>query len=431
MIDVKSQARAMLTTEDRPEPKESGGNGGAHEAMGHPTWLQAADIQKLIETGREEGSLDTETISLALDEAIESLELATGAGYFEELIIVLETQGIDIADLAGDEVIADADDAERSEMESGAEVTAAGPVPADPVRQYFQEIGRVALLKLEEEISLARRIEEGEAAGGRLGSDALSERAERGLRRVVEDGEMARQQLIEANLRLVVSIAKKYTYRGMDFLDLIQEGNLGLIRATEKFDYRRRYKFSTYATWWIRQSIHRAVADKARTIRLPVHMVDTVKKLTRTTHELYQELGREPSHEEVAAAMGPRWSADRVEEAFALTRDTLSLETPVGNEDDAVYGDFISDETIESPADLASKSLLSEAVERALERLSAREATVLKLRKGLVDGREYTLEEVGREFGLTRERIRQIESKALRKLKYHETRNHKLRDFLD
>ncbi len=427
MVDVKPRTRAVLAAENRPESKKSSGNEDAYQPVEHPAWLQTADIQKLIELGREEGSLDTETIGLALDDALESLELARDAGSFGDLIVVLETQGIDIADLADDEVIADADDGERNDMELGAERF----VPSDPVRQYLREIGQVALLKLEEEISLARRIEEGEAATGRLERDTLSERDERGLKRMVEDGELARQHLIEANLRLVVSIAKKYTYRGMDFLDLIQEGNLGLMRATEKFDYRRRYKFSTYATWWIRQSIHRAVADKARTIRIPVHMVEIVRKLSRITHELHQELAREPSHQEVAEALGPGWSAGKVEEAFALTREPLSLETPVGNEDDSVYGDFISDETIESPLDQVSKTLLSEELEQALKRLTEREAEVLKLRKGLVDGREYTLEEVGREFGVTRERIRQIESKALRKLKYHETRNHKLRDFLD
>jgi RNA polymerase primary sigma factor len=396
---------------------------GGHQEAEQPAWLQSAEVQKLITAGREEGSLDSERIGHALDGALKSLELAADAATFEDLIVVLGAEGIEIADLA--------EDGERDGGEAGTEPAAAGMVPSDPVRQYLQEIGRVALLKLEEEISLARRIEEGEAAGGRLGGGALSERAERGLRRVVEDGELARQQLIEANLRLVVSIAKKYTYRGMDFLDLIQEGNLGLMRATEKFDYRRRYKFSTYATWWIRQSIHRAVADKARIIRMPVHMVETARKLSRTSHQLHQELSREPSHEELAAALGPGWSAAKVEEAFALTREPLSLDTPMGDEKDAVYGDLISDERGESPADVTSKSLLSEAVEGALERLSDREAAVLKLRKGLADGREHTLEEVGREFGVTRERIRQIESKALRKLKYHETRNHKLRGFLD
>jgi RNA polymerase primary sigma factor len=431
MIDVRSKTRAVLTAENhREQSRKSSSNEDADKPIEHPAWLRSANIQKLIAAGREEGSLDTKTISLALDDALESLELARDAGNFEDLIVVLQTQGIDIADLADDEVIAAVDDGERDEVEIGAEAT--GYIPTDPVRQYLQEISRVALLKLEEEISLARRIEEGEAATGRLESEGgLSQGSERGLQRVVEDGELARQHLIEANLRLVVSIAKKYSYRGMDFLDLIQEGNLGLIRATEKFDYRRRYKFSTYATWWIRQSIHRAVADKSRTIRLPVHMVEAGKKLSRTAYQLHQELAREPNHEEIAAAMGPGWSADKVEEVFALTRDTLSLETPVGNEDDAVYGDFIADETIASPADLANKSLLSEAVERALTRLSEREAAVLRLRKGLVDGREHTLEEVGGQFGVTRERIRQIENKALRKLKYHEIRSHKLRGFLD
>ncbi|MEZ4630678.1 MAG: RNA polymerase sigma factor RpoD [Deinococcales bacterium] len=289
-------------------------------------------------------------------------------------------------------------------------------------------------MTLEEEISLARRIEEGEESRVRLASEAslqLSERDKRALKRIVEDGDMARQHLIEANLRLVVSIAKKYTGRGLSFLDLIQEGNQGLIRAVEKFEYKRRYKFSTYATWWIRQAINRAIADQARTIRIPVHMVETINKLTRTARQLQQELSREPSYEEIAEAMGPGWTADKVEEVFKVSQEPVSLETPIGDEKDSFYGDFIPDENVESPVDQASKMLLSEELEKALDKLTEREAMVLKLRKGLVDGREHTLEEVGAHFGVTRERIRQIENKALRKLKYHESRTRKLRDFLD
>ncbi len=346
---------------------------------------------------------------------------------------------------------------------------------SDPVRQYLHEIGQVPLLTLEEEIDLARRVEEGVAAAQRLAEEtgldaelirhvlrsqvqgssrvtnipgtelridpetvaavdarlrALPREAKRYLH-IARDGEICRQHLIEANLRLVVSIAKKYTGRGLSFLDLIQEGNQGLIRAVEKFEFKRRFKFSTYATWWIRQAINRAIADQARTIRIPVHMVETINKLTRTARQMQQELGREPAYEEIAEAMGPGWDAKKVEETFKIAQEPVSLETPIGDEKDSFYGDFIPDEHMASPVDSAAQSMLSEELEKALGKLSEREAMVLKLRKGLIDGREHTLEEVGAYFGVTRERIRQIENKALRKLKYHESRTRKLRDFLD
>ncbi len=346
---------------------------------------------------------------------------------------------------------------------------------SDPVRQYLHEIGQVPLLTLEEEIDLARRVEDGVAAAQRLAEEtglevelirhvlrsqvqgssrvsnipgtelridpdtvqavdarlrALDRMVKRHLH-IARDGEICRQHLIEANLRLVVSIAKKYTGRGLSFLDLIQEGNQGLIRAVEKFEYKRRYKFSTYATWWIRQAINRAIADQARTIRIPVHMVETINKLTRTARQMQQELGREPAYEEIAEAMGPGWDAKKVEETFKIAQEPVSLETPIGDEKDSFYGDFIPDEHMASPVDSAAQSMLSEELEKALSKLSEREAMVLKLRKGLIDGREHTLEEVGAYFGVTRERIRQIENKALRKLKYHESRTRKLRDFLD
>ena len=418
-----------------------------------PQWLDVPEIKKLIERGQEEGSLDTEEISSAFNKAIDILGLDSEEQNFDELMEVLETRGIAIADLAADEIIDDAELAdnldkdrteeldeagrngiERAAMEARAEAMADARVKTnDPVRQYLQEIGRVKLLTLEEEINLARRIEDGEEARRRLAEEIneLADRERRGLQRVVEDGELARQHLIEANLRLVVSIAKKYNGRGMSFLDLIQEGNQGLIRAVEKFEYRRRYKFSTYATWWIRQAINRAIADQSRTIRIPVHMVETINKLTRASRWLQQELSREPSYEEIADAMGPDWNSEKVEEAFKLTREPFSLETPIGDEEDSFYGDFIPDDNVESPVDQASKTILSEELEEALGKLNEREAMVLKLRKGLVDGREHTLEEVGAHFGVTRERIRQIENKALRKLKYHESRTRKLRDFLE
>jgi RNA polymerase primary sigma factor len=418
-------------------------------------WLAMAPIVAVVLQAKKTGSIDTVELTGAFNQA-----LAMGAdpeeATFEDLMELVQKQGVTISDLADDEAIDEEDlggfddediadedddltDAERSdldreEMEARAEAMADARVKTnDPVRQYLQEIGRVKLLTLEEEISLARRIEEGEAARKELdeGAYADEERQRRRLARIVEDGDLARQHLIEANLRLVVSIAKKYNGRGMSFLDLIQEGNQGLIRAVEKFEYRRRYKFSTYATWWIRQAINRAIADQSRTIRIPVHMVETINKLTRASRRLQQELSREPTFAEIADAMGPDWNAEKVEEAFKLTREPFSLETPIGDEEDSFYGDFIPDENIESPVEQASKIILSEELDEALNKLSEREAMVLKLRKGLVDGREHTLEEVGSHFGVTRERIRQIENKALRKLKYHESRTRKLRDFLD
>ena len=405
-------------------------------------WLQAPVLQALIKTGQAEG-LDTEEVRTALESALSE----DAEAYFEPLMKVLEAKGIDVAEITDDAAEADADidddelldsddeeDEDREALEARLEeMSDRGTSTQDPVRQYLKEIGRVKLLTLEEEISLARRIEEGEAAAQRLEEegDTLEARTKRGLQRVVEDGEMARQGLIEANLRLVVSIAKKYRGRGMSFMDLVQEGNRGLIRAVEKFEYRRRYKFSTYATWWIRQAINRAIADQARTIRIPVHMVETINKLSRLKRELHQEHSREPTFEELADAMGPGWDADKVEEAFRVAKEPVSLETPIGEEDDSFYGDFIPDESIESPVDQASKALLSESLDEVLGKLNEREAAVLKMRKGLVDGQEYTLEEVGEHFGVTRERIRQIENKALRKLKYHESRAHKLRDFLE
>jgi RNA polymerase primary sigma factor len=419
-------------------------------------WLATEPIKKVLTDAKKAGSVDTAELTEAFNKAVAEIGVEPEEASFEDLMEVVEAQGIPIADLAEDEVIdeedvggfgdedveSDEDDEdaeatekfEREEMEARAEAMADARVKTnDPVRQYLQEIGRVKLLTLEEEISLARRIEEGEAARKRLDEDAESfeEREARRHKRIVEDGDLARQHLIEANLRLVVSIAKKYNGRGMSFLDLIQEGNQGLIRAVEKFEYRRRYKFSTYATWWIRQAINRAIADQSRTIRIPVHMVETINKLTRASRRLQQELSREPTYEEIADAMGPDWNAEKVEEAFKLTREPFSLETPIGDEEDSFYGDFIPDENIESPVEQASKIILSEELEEALDKLSEREAMVLKLRKGLVDGREHTLEEVGSHFGVTRERIRQIENKALRKLKYHESRTRKLRDFLD
>ena len=319
-------------------------------------------------------------------------------------------------------------------LEERAEAMAGASVRTDnPVRQYLQEIGQVKLLDVREEIELARRMEAGLEAEGRLDeeSEQLDAKQTRRLERIVRDGEAAREHLIQANLRLVVSIAKKYTGRGIGLLDLIQEGNRGLIKAVDRFEYRRRYKFSTYATWWIRQAVTRAIANQSRTIRIPVHMIERLNKLNRTAKRLEQELNREPTHEEVARALGPEWDAERVEEAFKLTRKPFSLESPIGDEEDSTYGDFIADDSVESPEQSANEAMLNDALGDALGALREREAEVLKMRKGLVDGRQHTLEEVGQHFGVTRERIRQIENKALRKLKYHESRTRQLRDFLE
>jgi len=290
----------------------------------------------------------------------------------------------------------------------------------DPVRMYLREIGRVPLLSAEEEVRLARRMER-----GRL--EQLKPPVSRDYR-MIEDGEEAQRRLTEANLRLVVSVAKKYIGRGMSLLDLIQEGNIGLIRAVEKFDYTKGYKFSTYATWWIRQAITRAIADQARTIRIPVHMVETINRLIRISRRLLQELGREPTSEEIAEQM--EISPEKVREIIKVSQEPVSLETPIGEEDDSHLGDFIEDHTALAPADAASHQLLKEQVEDVLDSLTERERKVLQLRFGLDDGRSRTLEEVGKEFHVTRERIRQIEAKALRKLR-HPSRSRKLKDYLD
>jgi RNA polymerase primary sigma factor len=299
----------------------------------------------------------------------------------------------------------------------------------DPVRMYLKEIGKVPLLTAAQEVSLAKRIEAGLDALERIQeAPELSEGQRGSLRAVVRDGELAKRQLIEANLRLVVSIAKRYVGRGMALLDLIQEGNLGLIRAVEKFDYTKGFKFSTYATWWIRQAITRAIADQARTIRIPVHMVETMNKVMRIQRQLLQELGREPTVEEVAAKV--ELSPDRIREIQGLGQEPVSLETPVGDDDDSYLGDFVADPNAMAPATAAARALLTEAIEEALEELNDRERQVVRLRFGLDDGQVRTLEEVGREFGVTRERIRQIESKTLAKLR-HPTRSQKLRDYLE
>ncbi|MBB6098436.1 RNA polymerase primary sigma factor [Deinobacterium chartae] len=440
----KTRSRKTSESGEKEKPtKTARGKAKVEEAKNaapvaeKPYMLHPA-LQDLIRAGKSAGVLTSEDIATALSTALEAAGMdPESSDEFEDMQIYLQQQGIEIQDLSEDEELDDLDDEKDDDEESDEDERFFDDVPRavtnDPVRQYLHEIGRVPLLSLEEEISLARRIEEGEEAKKILEQegDTLEDRARRGLQRQTEDGAAARQALIEANLRLVVSIAKKYTGRGLGFLDLIQEGNQGLIRAVEKFEYRRRYKFSTYATWWIRQAINRAIADQARTIRIPVHMVETINKLTRTARQLQQELSREPTYEEIAEAMGPGWDAAKVEEVQKVSQEPVSLETPIGDEKDSFYGDFIPDENLDSPVENAAKTLLSEELDKALGKLTEREAMVLKLRKGLIDGREHTLEEVGQYFNVTRERIRQIENKALRKLKYHESRTRKLRDFLD
>ncbi|NBC96199.1 MAG: sigma-70 family RNA polymerase sigma factor, partial [Deinococcus-Thermus bacterium] len=443
-----------------------------------PDWLDVPELQVLFEQGQERGVLAASAVRRALAHAQEESP-HLGDELVDDILEQLDLRGVDVIDdeaaeahpaparttaateesddesstddVESDEVedesalASDADDEEPDEealadaekeaaaaaaediraLEERAEAMSGASVRTDnPVRQYLQEIGQVKLLDVREEIELARRMEAGLEAEQRLEEegDALEAKQARRLDRIARDGQAAREHLIQANLRLVVSIAKKYTGRGIGLLDLIQEGNRGLIKAVDRFEYRRRYKFSTYATWWIRQAVTRAIANQSRTIRIPVHMIERLNKLNRTAKRLEQELNREPTHEEVARAMGPEWDAERVEEAFKLTRKPFSLEAPIGDEEDSTYGDFIADDSVEAPEEAASDALLNNALDNALGALREREAEVLKMRKGLVDGRQHTLEEVGQHFGVTRERIRQIENKALRKLKYHESR---------
>lgn len=298
----------------------------------------------------------------------------------------------------------------------------------DPVKMYLKEIGQIPLLDPKDEPIIAKRIQDGETAKAELANPDLDIEKRRELARVVADGEEAKQTLISSNLRLVVSIAKKYVGRGMLFLDLIQEGNCGLIKAVEKFDYTKGFKFSTYATWWIRQSITRAIADQARTIRIPVHMVETINKLTRIQRQLVQDLGRDPMPEEIAEKM-ENISAEKVREIQKIALDPVSLETPIGEEDDSHLGDFIEDKDTLSPDDYTNNQLLKDEINNVLQGLTEREEKVLRLRFGLLDGRTRTLEEVGKEFNVTRERIRQIEAKALRKLK-NPNRCKRLKDFV-
>lgn len=362
---------------------------------------------------------------------------------FEMVIDYLEQNGIDVLKISNDDDVDDdiiLDDEDEVEVEKIDLSVPEGVSVEDPVRMYLKEIGKVPLLSADEEIELAQNMEDGAVATekinvlkGRFDGASEEEKAEikeeiKTLQRDVDKGADAKKRLAEANLRLVVSIAKRYVGRGMLFLDLIQEGNLGLIKAVEKFDYKKGYKFSTYATWWIRQAITRAIADQARTIRIPVHMVETINKLIRVSRQLLQELGREPSPEEIAKEMN--MPVERVREILKISQEPVSLETPIGEEEDSHLGDFIKDDNVPVPADAAAFTLLKEQLEEVLGTLTEREQKVLTLRFGLEDGRARTLEEVGKEFNVTRERIRQIEAKALRKLR-HPSRSRKLKDYLE
>jgi RNA polymerase primary sigma factor len=357
--------------------------------------LRLEEVKDLISKGKEEGMLTIEEINETL------ANLNMGVDQIENIMDVIQNLGIEVVN----EEDGDIDSIIEQKKEEGVlkkklDFSVNSPTN-DPVRMYLKEIGKVRLLTGAEEVQLAKRIEKGDMA--------------------------AKSRLVEANLRLVVSIAKKYVGRGMLFLDLIQEGNLGLIRAVEKFDYKKGYKFSTYATWWIRQAITRAIADQARTIRIPVHMVETINKLIRTQRQLLQKLGREPTVEEIAKNM--EISPDKVREIMKISQEPVSLETPIGEEEDSHLGDFIEDSDVEAPSDAASFTMLQEQLNDVLNTLNDRERKVIQLRFGLQDGHPRTLEEVGREFGVTRERIRQIESKTLSKLR-HPNKSSALKDFL-
>jgi len=381
-------------------------------------------IEQLIETGRERGYVTVDDILALFPDAerdIDQLEeayaalLAAGVTYLDDVSESEEPPESELAE----------EDMGREEMEEDAQL--AGVDADDTVGLYLKEVGRVPLLTAEQEVHLAKRIERGRKAREELARGVGSDRRRRDLQVGVEDGWAAREHLITANSRLVISVAKKYMGRGVPFLDLIQEGNIGLIRAAKKFDYRRGHKFSTYATWWIRQAVTRAIADQGRTIRVPVHMGDQINKLLRVSHQLTQRLGRDPSTDELAEALGV--PPKKVENMIQVARRPLSLETPTDEEEDSVLGDFIQDEESPAPTEAVTQNLLREHLQEVLNTLPPREVRILQLRYGLMDGQSYTLEEVGRKMGVTRERVRQIEAQALSRLR-HPSHRRRLADYL-
>ncbi len=392
-------------------------------------------LRDLFTKGKKKGKLDAGELSDVLDELdLESEQMDSIYDSLEQLGIEVGSEDFlaDLPDEDGEPAMDEIAEIEEEELVDPNTLVDSFNID-DPVRMYLKEIGKVPLLTADQEVELATVMSAGREAEARVAQaeadgSAIPEAEMAELKKQIKAGEKAKQQLAEANLRLVVSIAKRYVGRGMLFLDLIQEGNLGLIKAVEKFDYTKGYKFSTYATWWIRQAITRAIADQARTIRIPVHMVETINKVIRVSRQLLQELGHDPSPEEISAEMN--MPVDKVREILKIAQEPVSLETPIGEEEDSHLGDFIPDEAASEPSEAASFTLLKEQLVDVLGTLTPREEKVLKLRFGIEDGRTRTLEEVGKEFNVTRERIRQIEAKALRKLR-HPSRSKKLKDFLN
>ncbi|MBE6009473.1 MAG: RNA polymerase sigma factor RpoD [Lachnospiraceae bacterium] len=433
MAESKSKKTTEKTAEKSDTKKKAGSEKETKESADVLTQEKLLElIPGLLEIAQKKKNvLETDEIN----DFFKGYQLDPGT--IEFIYEYLEVKGVDILQITDDKdetiLLDDSDDSEDDEDVSNIDLTVPDGISIeDPVRMYLKEIGKVPLLNAEEEIDLAKQMEEGLNADQILEDEeqtaTLSEEEINELKKQSALGALAKKRLAEANLRLVVSIAKRYVGRGMLFLDLIQEGNLGLIKAVEKFDYRKGYKFSTYATWWIRQAITRAIADQARTIRIPVHMVETINKLIRISRQLLQELGREPTPEEIAEEMD--MPVERVREILKISQEPVSLETPIGEEEDSHLGDFIQDDNVPVPADAAAFTLLKEQLVEVLGTLTEREQKVLRLRFGLDDGRARTLEEVGKEFHVTRERIRQIEAKALRKLR-HPSRSRKLKDYLD